>query len=85
LLTRKDKIAAASKGGEVQLSEEEMNLLLKNTNMSRDQIVEFHQKFLQDCPSGILTKKEFVKMFHQLHTNEEKKKKFEKFCEYIFK
>ncbi len=83
ILNRKDKIAANK--GEIRLSEEELNLLLKNTNMSRDQIIEFHQKFLQDCPTGILTKKEFVKMFQQLHPNEEKRKKVEKFCEYVFK
>ncbi len=67
------------------LSENEIDLLLKSTDMTRDQIVDFHQNFLQDCPNGVITKKEFVRMFKQLHSNESRKEKAEKFTEYVFK
>jgi hypothetical protein len=80
---RKNKVATNS--CDIRLTETELELLLKNTNMSREQLVEFHSKFLQDCPTGVLTKKEFVKMFQQLHPIEESRKKVEKFCEYVFK
>lgn len=67
------------------LTENEINLLIASTNMDRDQILDFHVNFLQDCPSGVVTKKEFVKMFKQLHSNDTQKQKAEKFTEYVFK
>jgi hypothetical protein len=70
---------------DVQLSEEEIGLLLQATKMAREQILEFHEKFLLDCPSGALARKDFIRMFLQLHPNEDKRKKCEKFCDYVFK
>ena len=70
-----------------ELSEEEIKLLLTSTNMTRDQIVDFHTNFLIDCPNGIVRKKDFLRMYQQLHPSDDnnKKKKVEKFCEYVFK
>lgn len=67
------------------LSESEIQLLLKNTTMSREQIVDFHRNFLKDCPNGYLNKKEFLKLFHQIHPIDKSKQKAEKFCDYVFK
>jgi hypothetical protein len=70
----------------ISLSENEIDLLLKNTSMSRDQIMDFHTNFLKDCPNGFLTKRDFVKMFKELHKEDEiKKLRCDKFCEYVFK
>lgn len=68
-----------------RLGDEAMQLLLASTDMNKDQIVEFHENFLNDCPSGVINKKEFVKMFNQLQKNEDKKTKAEKFTEYVFR
>lgn len=67
------------------LGDEAIQLLLASTDMNRDQILEFHENFLNDCPSGVINRKEFVKMFNQLQKNEDKKKKAEKFTEYVFR
>ncbi len=58
---------------------------MASTNMDSEQIRDFHANFLQDCPTGVVTKKEFIKMFKQLHSNDNKKQKAEKFTEYVFK
>ncbi len=67
------------------ITEDEILLLLANTQMNREQIFDFHANFLNDCPSGKLTKKEFVNMFKQLSVVETNKNKAEKFTEYVFK
>lgn len=67
------------------LTEEEIKLLLDNTTLTRAQIVALHQNFLKECPSGKLTKKDFVKLFKEVHPSENKKEKADKFCEYVFK
>jgi len=67
------------------LTEEEIKVLLDNTNLTRAQIVALHQNFLKECPSGKLTKKDFVKLFKEVHPSENKKEKADKFCEYVFK
>jgi len=67
------------------LSEDEIKLLLENTKLNRAQINALHQNFLKECPSGKLTKKDFVKLFKEVHPSENKKEKADKFCEYVFK
>lgn len=67
------------------LTEEEIKLLLENTKLNRAQINALHQNFLKECPSGKLTKKDFVKLFKEVHPSENKKEKADKFCEYVFK
>lgn len=67
------------------LTEEEIKVLLDNTNLTRAQIVALHQNFLKECPSGKLTKKDFVKLFKEVHPSENKNEKADKFCEYVFK
>lgn len=77
-------------GGKVKkdptiLSEEEVKLLLENTKLNRAQINALHQNFLKECPSCKLTKKDFIKLFKEVHPSENKKEKADKFCEYVFK
>ena len=67
------------------LTEDEISLLLSNTTMNREQILDFHSNFLLDCPTGCLTKKDFIKMFMELHSTDGKKQKADKFCDYVFK
>ncbi|CAF0798258.1 unnamed protein product [Brachionus calyciflorus] len=69
----------------ITLDENELRFLIASTKMSREQIIDFHENFLRDCPSGYLTKKEFVKMFKELYHNEDLNDKADKFCEYVFK
>jgi Ca2+-binding EF-hand superfamily protein len=68
-----------------QLTDEEVNLLLQNTRLTRPQILALHANFLKECPSGKLTKKDFVKLFKEVHPSENKKEKADKFCQYVFK
>lgn len=67
------------------LGEDELRYLLQHTKMSREQIVDFHDDFLRDCPNGYLTKKEFIKMFKEMYQCDCANKKGDKFCEYVFK
>jgi len=43
------------------LSDEEIDRLTKNTTYSRQQIQDWHQGFLRDCPNGKLDKKEIFR------------------------
>lgn len=67
------------------LTEEEIKLLLDNTHLSRPQIIALHRNFLKECPTGKLTKKDFIKLFKEVHPSENKREKADKFCEYVFK
>ena len=56
---------AGGKGGKKDptlLTEEEIKLLLDNTKLTRPQINALHQNFLKECPSGKLSKKDFIKV-----------------------
>ena len=67
------------------LTEHEIKLLLESTTMSREQIIDFHHNFLKDCPNGVLKKKEFCRLFKELHNNDLKAQQVEKFAEYVFR
>ena len=66
------------------LTEDEIKLLLANTRLNRAQILALHANFLKECPNGKLTRKDFVKLFKEVHPSENKKEKADKFCEYVF-
>jgi len=79
---------AGNKGGKKdpkKLTDEEIKLLMDNTRLTEPQILALHRNFLKECPSGKLTKKDFVKLFKEVHPSENKKEKADKFCEYVFK
>ncbi len=73
--------------GEVKqlLTDSEVNLLVANTHFTAEQINKFHNDFLQDCPSGRLEKKDFVRLFKQLHPNENKSARADNYCDYVFR
>lgn len=81
------KLAKGSSGNNLStiLSESEINLLINSTKMNRQEIIDFHENFLKDCPNGVITKMDFIKMFKQLHSSDNKKQKVEKFSEYVFR
>lgn len=74
-----------SKKDPTVLTDDEIKLLLNNTKLNKAQINALHHNFLKECPSGKLTKKDFVKLFKEVHPSENKKEKADKFCEYVFK
>jgi len=49
-----------------QLSDLDIQVLSKLTSYSPEEIREWHEKFLADCPHGYMTKKQFVQMYRQL-------------------
>jgi hypothetical protein len=51
-----------------ELTEEKIQLLLNNTHFDRDQIEEWHQGFIRDCPKGKLDKKKFIDVYRQVRT-----------------
>ena len=65
------------------LNEHEINFLVKNTNMSRDEILIWHKKFLIDFPNGYINKKEFGQLFKNLYGD--LKGNPEKFSKFVFK
>ena len=67
------------------LSEEEIRLLLQNTKLDRKEINDLHASFLHQCPTGRMTKKDFLKFFKEVHPAQNKREKAEKFCDYVFK
>ncbi|CAF1365003.1 unnamed protein product [Adineta steineri] len=70
-----------SKKRATQLTEEEIQLLLKNTHFNRQQIKEWHQGFLKDCSKGKLDKKKFIEVYKQFYPTG----KADKFCTHVFK
>jgi len=75
----------SSKFDSTILTEEEIRFLLSNTKLTREQINALHYNFLEECPSGKMTKKDFSKLFKKVHQSDNKKEKSDKFCDYVFK
>lgn len=64
------------------LKEKDLILLEANTKFNRDKIIQWHNAFLQDCPTGKLDKKTFVLLYQQLEPAESKA---EEYAEQVFK
>lgn len=62
------------------LTKAELNALMASTKMSRQEILKWHKGFMIDCPSGRLSKKEFLKIYEELFPTCRAKK----FCELVF-
>ncbi len=69
----------------VNLNAVELQLLVKNTNFNEEELQAFYTSFIADCPSGCLTKKDFLRIFRLLHPDEVKYNKFEPYCNYVFR
>lgn len=69
-----------NKKNATELLEDEIQLLLKNTHFTRDEIIEWHQGFIKDCPKGKLDKKKFIEIYKQFYPQG----KADKFCGYVY-
>lgn len=67
------------------LTEDEIRILLNNTKLDRKAINDLHANFLHQCPTGRMTKKDFIKFFKEVHPAQNKREKADKFCDYVFK
>jgi Ca2+-binding EF-hand superfamily protein len=76
---------ASSRVITTELSEQSVNLLLNNTHKNKEEIAAFHAAFLKESPSGKVDKALFAKLFAQLHENDAKKAKADKYAEHVFK
>ncbi|CAF0820913.1 unnamed protein product [Rotaria sordida] len=63
------------------LSEMEIQILLSITNFTREEILQWHEKFLADCPHGYMTRKEFILMYKSLCPTDDA----ERFAGHIFR
>ncbi|CAM2701580.1 unnamed protein product [Rotaria socialis] len=73
--------ASKQKKDLTNLSEDEIERLTKNTTYSKQQIHDWHQGFLRDCPTGKLDSKKFLEVYKKFYPEG----KAEKFCSQVFK
>jgi Ca2+-binding EF-hand superfamily protein len=67
------------------LNDNEVRLLVESTHFDEERIKAFYDSFIQDCPSGKLTKKDFTKMFKIFQPSLQTYEFADKYCEYVFK
>ncbi|CAF3503868.1 unnamed protein product [Adineta steineri] len=48
------------------LTEMEIQILLTMTNFTREEVLQWHEKFLTDCPHGYMTRKQFIANYKSL-------------------
>jgi Ca2+-binding EF-hand superfamily protein len=48
-----------------KLTDEQLSQLLKETHFDKKELQQWYKGFLKDCPSGMLTKEEFQKIYRQ--------------------
>ena len=58
----------------VELSDETVNRLTKNTNYTPEQIHQWHQSFLRDCPNGKLSSRQFIEVYKKFYPEFEAEK-----------
>ncbi|KAI0979832.1 hypothetical protein GJ496_004048 [Pomphorhynchus laevis] len=64
-----------------KLSDNDLNFLLENTDFSRQQILQWYNDFMNDCPKGTLSKKSFLKAYMQFFPECDANN----FCDHIFR
>jgi neurocalcin delta len=64
-----------------ELPENILNNLLNRTKFTREDILDWWQGFLDDCPSGLLNKKKFIQVYEHRYPNGKAKK----FCNHVFR
>ncbi|KAL8728752.1 MAG: hypothetical protein Q9181_005237 [Wetmoreana brouardii] len=57
--------AADSSLSQSKLSQDELAQLMKSTHFDKKELQQWYKGFLKDCPSGMLTKQEFQKIYKQ--------------------
>ena len=58
----------------VELTDETVDRLTKNTNYTPEQIRQWHQSFLRDCPSGKLSSRQFTEVYKKFYPEFEAEK-----------
>ena len=76
-----NKNGKGKKKDKTELLAEEIAFLLKNTTFNEQQILNWHQQFLKDCPKGELDKKKFLAVYQEFFP----RGKSEKFSNEVFK
>ncbi|KXT01716.1 hypothetical protein AC578_2801 [Pseudocercospora eumusae] len=61
----KDKLTIHRNGSQSKLSQQELADLQKATHFDKKELQQWYKGFLKDCPSGMLTKAEFQKIYKQ--------------------
>ncbi|CAF0956195.1 unnamed protein product [Adineta steineri] len=64
-----------------KLTKADLAFLEENTEFTREQITEWYEGFILDCPTGELTKKKFIQVYRQFFPNGQA----EAFCTHIFR
>ncbi|UJR21833.1 hypothetical protein I4U23_024907 [Adineta vaga] len=64
-----------------KLSKADLQFLEENTEFTREQITDWYEGFILDCPTGELTKKKFIQVYRQFFPNGQA----EAFCTHIFR
>ncbi|CAF0716342.1 unnamed protein product, partial [Brachionus calyciflorus] len=63
------------------LGDAELTSLLNNTSFTKEEILQWHEGFLKDCPKGRLNNKKFVEVYKVFYPQG----KADKFCNHVFK
>ncbi len=64
------------------LTEEDISMLVANTDFSREKILEWFDEFKAECKDGLLDKKAFIKFYKELLPNTGTS---DEFASYVFK
>ncbi|CAF1002826.1 unnamed protein product [Adineta ricciae] len=63
-----------SKAGSVELNDATIERLTKNTSYTSEQIHQWHEAFLRDCPNGKLTARQFTEVYKKFYPEFEAEK-----------
>ncbi|CAF1921630.1 unnamed protein product [Rotaria magnacalcarata] len=63
-----------SKDVSIELDDETIDRLTKNTNYTPEQIRQWHQAFLRDCPTGKLSSRQFTEVYKKFYPEHEAEK-----------
>ena len=67
--------------GKLVLTEETIIYLMEITSFNRNEIINWHEGFIRDCPKGRLNKKKFIEVYKVFYPPG----KADKFCSLVFK
>ena len=70
------------KSTKMELSESDIEMLVANTDFSREKIIEWFNEFKDECKDGALDKKSFIRFYRELLPNTGNP---DEFSNYVFK
>jgi Ca2+-binding EF-hand superfamily protein len=62
-----------------ELNDKEIDMLMANAGMSRNQVETWHNKFMTEFPGGYIDQKQFIELYKQTYSHGHPGK-FAKFC-----